>query len=94
MGTTHSQARCQTGMDRRGGRVYPLAQVWAVGVGETAMAMNHEWVIPLDSADPEPSGFPWPYCRVCGVIKRSDGLNKPCKGPTRISLREQDEESE
>jgi hypothetical protein len=30
----------------------------------------------------------WPYCRTCGVIKRSDGRpQSACKGPTRIELR-------
>jgi hypothetical protein len=38
----------------------------------------HDWV-QLDR-----EVYPWPFCRVCGVVKRRDGLNKPCKGPTRL----------
>lgn len=29
-------------------------------------------------------------CRVCGLVKRRNGLNNPCKGPTRIELRGDD----
>lgn len=39
--------------------------------------MNHKWWI-------------WrgiECCEVCGVVKRRDGQNLPCKGPTAIGLR-------
>jgi hypothetical protein len=26
----------------------------------------------------------WMCCRVCGIVRRADGNNKPCKGPTRM----------
>jgi len=28
-------------------------------------------------------------CRKCGVIRRADGENKPCKGIVRIGLRDE-----
>lgn len=31
---------------------------------------------------------PHPCCRVCGIVQRRDGKNLPCKGPTKIGLRE------
>lgn len=27
---------------------------------------------------------PWKYCRVCGVVQRADGKNKPCTGKSRL----------
>ncbi len=30
----------------------------------------------------------WPHCAICGIIKRHDGLNKPCKGASKLALRE------
>lgn len=32
-------------------------------------------------------GLRWEHCCVCGVVKRADGKNKPCKGPTKVVLR-------
>lgn len=26
----------------------------------------------------------WDFCKVCGIIKRADGKNNPCKGPTKL----------
>ncbi len=26
-------------------------------------------------------------CRICGIVKRSDGKNKPCGGPVRVGPR-------
>ena len=36
----------------------------------------HDWYVP--------DGYVYPICRVCGVVQRRDGKNKPCKGPTRL----------
>lgn len=35
--------------------------------------------------------FPKPLtcCRLCGIIKRADGKNKPCRGPVKVGLRDQ-----
>lgn len=30
----------------------------------------------------------WPHCTICGIIKRRDGGNSPCKGRSEITLRE------
>ena len=27
-------------------------------------------------------------CQWCGIVKRRDGLNRPCKGVVRVTLRE------
>lgn len=35
----------------------------------------------------EPRWIEWECCRVCGIIRRKDMANKPCKGLARISLR-------
>ena len=32
-------------------------------------------------------------CKVCGIVRRKDDKNKPCKGPTRIVLRQLDPET-
>lgn len=40
--------------------------------------MKHKWFFCLGI---------W-CCRVCGICRRHDGSNKPCKGPTSIGLRE------
>lgn len=26
-------------------------------------------------------------CRVCGIVKRRDGNNKPCRGPVEVAIR-------
>ncbi len=26
----------------------------------------------------------WPFCSICGIVKRSDGKNSACKGPTKM----------
>jgi hypothetical protein len=28
-----------------------------------------------------------PSCAICGVVRRQDGRNQPCKGKTKIGLR-------
>lgn len=30
----------------------------------------------------------WECCRVCGVVRRKDGNNSPCKGPVAVGPRE------
>ena len=32
-------------------------------------------------------GIPGECCRVCGMMRRRDKSNSPCRGPTKISLR-------
>ncbi len=39
---------------------------------------EHVWIMPDDA------WHPWPFCKVCGIVQRRDGQNKPCKGPTRL----------
>lgn len=29
----------------------------------------------------------WECCRVCGIVRRKDGNNSPCKGPARVGPR-------
>ena len=36
----------------------------------------HDWFLPRR--------FAYPICRICGIVQRRDGKNKPCKGPTRL----------
>lgn len=38
--------------------------------------MNHEWG--------KREGIRWEVCLVCGIVRRSDGKNSPCNGPTRV----------
>ena len=34
-------------------------------------------------------GEKWEFCKICGVVKRKDGVpNKPCKGRTEIKVRQ------
>jgi len=34
--------------------------------------------------------IPGECCRICGVMRRRDHQNKPCKGPQKISLRQKE----
>lgn len=29
----------------------------------------------------------WECCRVCGIVRRKDGKNSPCKGPVAVGPR-------
>lgn len=29
----------------------------------------------------------WECCQICGVVRREDGKNNPCKGPVRVGPR-------
>lgn len=40
---------------------------------------EHEWF--------KPDFIAYECCKLCGIVKRSDGKNKPCKGRVGISLR-------
>ena len=31
--------------------------------------------------------FGLPCCKLCGIVRRADGKNKPCPGPVRGELR-------
>ena len=41
---------------------------------------GHQWVEANDLVK-------WPHCAVCGIIRRHDDKNKPCKGAAKIALR-------
>ena len=41
---------------------------------------GHQWVEANDLVK-------WPHCAVCGIIRRHDDKNKPCKGAAKLSLR-------
>lgn len=41
---------------------------------------KHDWFVP---------GFiGYACCRKCGIVKRGDGQNKPCRGVVHVELRE------
>ena len=40
----------------------------------------HDWFIP--------ENIGYECCRACGIVKRRDGGNKPCRGTVRITLRD------
>jgi hypothetical protein len=45
-------------------------------------------------SNPESGGHSWtdykglPVCGICGIVKRADGTNKPCKGPVFVEPRD------
>ena len=41
---------------------------------------GHQWVEANDLVK-------WPHCAVCGIIRRHDDKNNPCKGAAKLSLR-------
>ncbi len=41
---------------------------------------GHQWVEANDLVK-------WPHCAVCGIIRRHDDKNNPCKGAAKIALR-------
>ena len=45
--------------------------------------MPHQWTEPNNVV-------PWEHCRVCGIIRRRDDKNLPCKGPVRIGPRREE----
>lgn len=50
------------------------------GVAERPEVHSHEWF--------RPSALSYDCCRICGIVKRADGKNRPCKGPVKITLRD------
>lgn len=42
---------------------------------------GHEWCLPNKLIH-------WRYCWICGLIRRADKTSTPCKGPAKITLRE------
>lgn len=38
---------------------------------------------------PDLGGRSWESCRVCGIVRRADDKNSPCKGPSKIILKGQ-----
>lgn len=45
----------------------------------------HEWALFI--------GWGGMYCKVCGIVRRRDDKNKPCKGPTKLRPLERVEEA-
>lgn len=45
------------------------------------MAGGHKWF-------QHPKFRPLVTCKLCGIVQRADGRNKPCPGPTRVQLRD------
>lgn len=43
--------------------------------------MAHDWFS-------HPKFKPLITCRACGVVKRADGKNGPCRGKVRVELRD------
>jgi hypothetical protein len=41
----------------------------------------HQWKLPLLEGDHPP------HCRICGIVRRADGQNKPCPGKVNVALR-------
>jgi hypothetical protein len=35
----------------------------------------------------KPEHWKWEACRICGIVRRRDGKNKPCRGPVYITTR-------
>lgn len=50
----------------------------------TGSAREHVWYYPEAGCY-----ITVPFCQVCGVVKRKDGKNGPCKGETRLRPMEQ-----
>jgi len=44
-----------------------------IGVSNGHEWINWDWIV---------------CCRFCGIVRRADDQNAPCKGPARIALRE------
>ncbi|NBT36277.1 MAG: hypothetical protein EBT03_12225 [Betaproteobacteria bacterium] len=49
----------------------------------------HQWHLPTLVAAPANVR----YCRVCGIVRRADGQNKPCPGKVSVALRGEQEEN-
>jgi hypothetical protein len=50
---------------------------WDKELAQSRGDATHQW-------EPHRNGEKWQYCRICGIIRRADRLNSPCKGPTRM----------
>jgi Zn-finger protein len=46
-----------------------------------AESNGHRWI--------EPKSGEWQCCKDCGIIRRADDTNKPCKGKVRVELRQE-----
>lgn len=44
----------------------------------TGQSHGHQWGF---------YGTPWETCRDCGIVRRIDDKNTPCKGPVKVTLR-------
>ncbi len=40
--------------------------------------MEHQWI----------NKYEYPTCGLCGIVRRTDGKNNPCKGFIKIGIRE------
>lgn len=43
--------------------------------------MEHQWIL-------APLKMSASCCKICGIVQRRDGMNAPCKGPYKITLRQ------
>lgn len=50
--------------------------------------MSHLWTKPGTLIN----NSSWAVCTRCGVVKRADGMNKPCRGYVRVLPRPTDSE--
>lgn len=50
-----------------------------VGVIVPAAVQAHDWFTY--------GRLNWKCCRVCGIVRRADGKNSPCKGPVAVGPR-------
>ncbi len=50
-----------------------------VAAAQPAPVRQHDWGNHINSN--------WEMCKVCGVVRRADDQNKPCRGPARLTLR-------
>lgn len=46
----------------------------------TTTGIEHDWFKPYTDRM-------WQSCRLCGIVRRADDNNKPCKGVVRVALR-------
>lgn len=61
---------------QRGYVLRPSREEWDVAVAKG----QHLWGTWLARHD-------MTYCAICNLVKRADGMNRPCRGPIKLSLR-------
>lgn len=50
----------------------------------TLVPGEHLWIAWAPTVRPDQ---PMISCRWCGIVRRADGANKPCRGKVRVTLR-------